>query len=170
MRVVLLRGISGSGKGHYIDDTFTVGAHVVSADDFFEKRAAMLGESYKDVFDPMELPNAHAACLRKFVELVAGSGDEAPISAEDLEAHSEKVVVVDNTNCSIAEMAPYIALAQAYDPEVELEIVYLWCDPVTAFKRNQHGTPFNAVLRQFKSAERTELPPWWPRQNIICSV
>ncbi len=66
--------------------------HICSADDFF-----MINGVYK--FDAKLLGTAHATCLRNFSDLVKDP---------------KNVIIVDNTNCSLAEFVPYAALANAY--------------------------------------------------------
>lgn len=144
--VIVMQGISGSGKSTWIQNSLPE-ALVVSADHFF-----MVPEGY--VFDPAKLPLAHADCLRKFAVCVQDSmGDPRPI-------------VVDNTNTSIAEMAPYCALALAYGHQ--LKVVSVLCNPFQAAKRTAHGTPLKAVLAQHRRLLRTldEMPPWWPQEVV----
>ncbi len=170
MRVIILRGISGAGKSTFLpvfineNNLLEENVIVASADHLFENRAKMLGESYLHVFDPSDLPKAHAQCLVKFVELLARC-DEPLLSDEDVEEWHEQVVVVDNTNIGVAEMAPYIALAQAYDCEVE--VICLWATPEAAHKRSSHKVSFEVILGQYKQLLRESLPPWWPKQRIV---
>lgn len=93
MNVHIMCGISGSGKSTLtrklcVDKPLVV---VASADSYFET----LGR-----FDPKFLGKAHAQCLRLYVEALRNERD---------------TIIVDNTNCSVGEIAPYIALADAYD-------------------------------------------------------
>lgn len=143
MKITILRGIPGSGKSTYAKHN-SAGATVVSADHFFEKSG-----TYQ--FNPAQLPEAHGECLRKFVEAVQAKAGH---------------VVVDNTGTSIAEVAPYAALALAYGGE--LEIVTVLCDATVAAARNVHGVPPEAVAamdRRLKE-ETTRLPPWWPHRTV----
>lgn len=116
--------------------------HRVSADDFF-----MVNGEYK--FDPKMLGTAHAACLRHFNEVVKNYKD---------------IIIVDNTNTTIAEFVPYAALANAYAHE--LHILTLVVSPVEAWTRNKHGTPFANVVKQAYNLEKSivEMPPWFPQQ------
>lgn len=118
------------------------GVGIVSADDYF-----MVDGEYK--FDPKFLGTAHAACLRHFTEVV-----------QDQRA----VVVVDNTNCSIPEMVPYAALANAYAHE--LHIITLVSDPFVSWKRNKHNVPFNNIIKQDLTLRQSilDMPPWFPQQ------
>lgn len=73
-------------------------------------------------------------------------------------------VVVDNTNTTVAEIAPYAALALAYGHE--LEIVTLDCDPAIGAKRNTHGVPLAACNAMHLRLADRQLPPWWNHRVI----
>lgn len=141
--VVILQGISGSGKSTVASKLAPPEA-VCSADDTF-----MVEGKY--VFNPARLPEAHGNCLKKFVALLTG-----PVKCG---------IVVDNTNTTVAEIAPYVALAQAYGRDVT--IVTVPCDPLVAAKRNTHGVPETACIAMWQRIEQTNktLPPWWKRVN-----
>jgi len=139
MKVIIMQGVPGSGKSTYVKSMQPVATEVISADSYFETKD---GE-YR--FDPSKLGEAHGACLRRFVKLVAGaSGD---------------TVVVDNTNTTTLEIAPYMALASAYGCEVEL--VRVQCDPEVAAARNVHGVPLHAVRRMADNIRNFSPPPFW---------
>ena len=143
MKVVILCGVSGAGKSTRTQREYPE-AFVYSADLFFMKD----GE-YK--FDPKNLSEAHGTCLREFVD---GLKDK------------QSLIVVDNTNTSVAEIAPYAALALAYGYELEIEILKV--DAEVAAARNQHGVPKATIV---KMAERinnlkNELPSWWPCKEV----
>lgn len=118
--VVILRGVSGSGKDTWIRDNI-VNARVCSADDFFVKD----GEY---VFDVGRLPEAHAWCMSEFLRAV---GDHVP------------TIVVNNTHTRRWEWENYAraALIAGYD----VEVVTLDCSTVeqirTCCERNLHGVP-----------------------------
>jgi len=142
MQVVILRGISGSGKSSYAK---MLGMEIVSADHFFE-----FDGEYR--FDPKLLPIAHRQCLRTYVEMV----------------RKGKSVVVDNTNCSLIECAPYIAVAQAY-LIIGTMVVDFHTDPQLAFNRSVHGVPIAAIESQFAAMKRAdaEWPQWWPERRSV---
>lgn len=105
-------------------------------------------------FKPMELPHAHAECLRNFI-----SACQAGLP----------LVIVDNTNTNIAEIAPYQLVASAYGYEVRIEA---WLSPdltvlSKAAARNIHGVPLNtAVMQQARLEDTIEnAPPWWDIQT-----
>lgn len=132
--VKILRGIPGSGKTTLARE---MGELTVSADDYF-----MVDGVY--CFNPREIHLAHQACWRRFYS-------EATSDTE--------VIVVDNTNITAAEIAPYVLPAEANGYKVQ--IITIQADPVQAFSRNVHGVPSHIVLGMAQKLEREVLPPWW---------
>lgn len=150
MKVKILCGVSGSGKSTYIAKHFPT-ATVCSADHFF------LDDRGEYCFNPKLLHKAHSECLLKFVQHLISPG---------LTGGQVGVLVVDNTNTSMQEIAPYAALANAYG--YDTEIVLLQADPVEAHRRNQHCVPLKSVMGQFdrlRGLERS-LPPWWKVKKV----
>lgn len=146
MKVTILRGISGSGKSTYATKHHP-NAFVVSADSYH-----MANGVY--AFDPANLSRAHAQCLRSFTAFVTtknGTNDE---------------IVVDNTNTTVVEIAPYAALALAYG--CELEIITLDTPLSIAWKRNIHGVSPEVATGQWKRLFREidSFPRWWPHRII----
>ena len=142
MKVIVLVGIPGSGKSTWAQKNYP-NKPVCSADHFFMK------PHYQ--FDPRLLPIAHNECLRKFVELVSGCNG------------IQDMVIVDNTNTTIAEIAPYAALALAYGHE--LKICVFMCDPQVA-TRNIHGVSVSALTKMAMRLTDTiaHFAPWWDVQ------
>jgi predicted kinase len=138
--VTILVGIPGSGKSRYAQLRADLGkdlAVVVSAD-------ALFSESGTYRFDPSRLGEAHAQCMRRFVEAMRAATE---------------LVVVDNTNTTATELAPYYAVARAYGYDVE--VVRFACDPAVGASRNAHGVPFATCLRMAAAVEALSLPPYW---------
>lgn len=165
MTVYIMRGVSGSGKSTLAAKIAAItGAAIASADDYF--RLPARGGRDRDVqgarwdyeknapaqpgpydFNPAELGFAHAFCMREFLDgLRWGS------------------VVVDNTNTTAIEIAPYLLAAQAARQEVY--IVHVRCEAHTASVRNTHGVPSHAIQAM---ADRLEvaLPGFWPREVAV---
>ena len=145
MNVIILQGIPGSGKSSYVSYLKDVASSytsrevvVCSADHYF-----MRDGEYN--FNPAFLGEAHAACMRRFIETVQQGGDVT--------------VIVDNTNITEIEIAPYYAVARAYSAKVE--IVTFACDPFVAARRNEHGVPYEACCRMNDILQSFIQPSFW---------
>lgn len=161
--VLILRGISGSGKSTFaasIEEQ--VSAVVFSTDSCFMKNG-------KYEFKPELLSFAHSRCLNLFTEAVR---DMSMLLTQmsKLDKDRRPKLIVDNTNCSIAEIAPYYAISEAYGLKpVIVEMVprasYENPDVVINFaKRNIHSVPVNTVARQARTLVESRLPIWWDHQ------
>lgn len=146
-KLTILAGISGSGKSTLIGNEFP-GAIACSADHHFTDDKGVYN------FNPAELGIAHASCFRKAIEAIQAGKD----------------VVIDNTNTSVGELAPYIALANAY--QAELRIIVIRIDAGLAVKRTTHGVPEKAIRGMAKRLENTlnYWPPFWPEPEIRDAV
>lgn len=138
--VTILRGISGAGKSKFAAVNHPT-TYVVSADHFFQTAAG-----YR--FDATKLSEAHALCLRHFVEAVRNNVN----------------VVVDNTNTSVEEIAPYYAIAEAYGRDVE--IVTLDISIEVAAERNVHAISIESVRHQASKLKTARLPSRWNHRVI----
>lgn len=135
-------GIPGSGKSTLAKKNHPK-VPACSADDFF-----MEGDEYR--FDRNRLGQAHGFCLRLYLNNILCYKDSG-IKFD---------IVVDNTNTTNIELAPYVALAQAY--EIPLMIYTIKCDPELAASRNVHGVPRSSVLRMHERLMKRQLPSHWP--------
>ena len=153
MKVIIMCGVSGAGKSTWYWDNVLECA-ICSADHFFEELAEKEGKTYTEVFHPSHLAAAHGECLKAFVGLLCD-----PLVADRFSGP----IGVDNTNCTVAEIAPYVALAQAYGAEVE--IVRINIDPEVAHARNTHGVPLHGVLNQHSALKKLDenWPRHWPK-------
>jgi len=141
-RVIILSGIPGSGKSTYtktLEPDFTV-----SADSFFE----IPGKGY--VFNPAKLPAAHQEC---FLEAIGW-----------LEMNTAGLLVVDNTNTSAWEIAPYVLAGEAYDASVEIH--RLTVDVATAKMRNIHGVPDAVIESMAARFGKRDVLPWWTVREV----
>jgi predicted kinase len=136
-KVTIMSGVSGSGKSTFVARHLP-DAFVISADHFF------VGADGAYRFDPRLLPAAHADCMRRFVAEVTAGRDH---------------VVVDNTNTTAVEIAPYYSVARAFNAAVQL--VRVSCDPAVAAARNRHGVPLASIEAQATRLATLELPPFW---------
>lgn len=148
MRVVILRGVPGSGKSTVAKSIVDPLAYIVtvSADNYFMEDGA-----YK--FDRNKLDKAHGRCLREFVQEVYGYWGRSP-----------DLLIVDNTNTTVVEMAPYVAICNAYD--VPFEVVTVDCDPALAAARNTHGVPVEKVWEMHRRLVAAQLPKKWPHRVV----
>ena len=142
MKVWILQGIPGSGKTSHIP----TGSKVVSADHFFTDEK---GDYH---FNPRLLGEAHQKCLRDFVDYIKTGA----FTAED-------TLVVDNTNTTLGEVAPYYAVAEAYG--LNPVIIHYDCSPELGAARNLHGVGLDACKSMHaRIAKFSEsMPPWWRR-------
>ena len=133
--IYILQGPPGSGKSTWTK-THAPKAVVCSADAFFVDKKGIYN------FDPSLIGSAHASCMRTFIEALVAQ---------------KKDIVVDNTNMTLVEMAPYYLGAQAYWHDVA--IVRFEVDAKVAAARNIHGVPLASIERMI--AARQDPPPWW---------
>jgi len=144
-RLFVMQGLPGSGKSTYAKKLVKRGGYVLSADDFF----VTLGRgTYK--FDPARLSEAHGTCFRALV----GSMDEGLTP-----------LVVDNTNISAVEVAPYILAANAFG--YEAEIVRILCPTQVCIERQTHGVPRERLLGMEGALLAFSPPPWWKVTEVV---
>lgn len=164
-KVVVLSGVSGSGKStaaRKLWNELEPGTYckVVSADDYF-----MVDGEYQ--FDVSKLSDAHGACFRSFIHAISPGVSDYHL------------VVVDNTNTTAVEIAPYILGAQAYGWEAEI-ITILPALPTTSpailnwredyaqkcAARNKHGVGYETIRAQLNRIMTRELMPWWKQSTV----
>jgi predicted kinase len=146
MNIIITRGGSGAGKSTWAK-TNHPDAMILSAD--------LHPGLYTDgVFNPGKLGEAHAKCLLDFIEV-----------CQDPQGNT--TVIVDNTNTSVSEFAPYAQVGQVYGHSVQI-LTWIY-DPVMAHARNGHGTPLKACIEQHRRlCEQTAfIPPWWKHDYIV---
>lgn len=142
MKVMIMSGVSGSGKSsfakNYIKSSPNLRSRIVSADDFH-----MINGKYD--FKPANIGLAHKTCMQEFLKY-------ATIPEFDL-------LIVDNTNTTPDEIAPYYRVAEALNHDVS--IVRLLMCPFQAHKRNRHEVPLATVLQQHKRIVDSVIPYGW---------
>lgn len=148
--VTILVGPSGAGKTSWTLAHGFFGC-AVSADHYFIDG----GGVYR--FDVTKLGEAHGACLRDFILRLTSEADHGGMRPP---------IIVDNTNSTVMEAAPYIAAALAYGRRVEIVVFRTPAD--IAAPRNVHGVPEAGVRRMADTISR-EWPgalPWhWQPKN-----
>jgi predicted kinase len=160
--IILLSGVSGSGKSTLVkqlrtevQDANDLGGRkqvveVVSTDDYFTATSCGGDATYK--FDANQLGEAHGQALRKFVSY--------------LTIHDPDVLIVDNTNITALELAPYVLLANAYHVPVRL-ITVATPDLEVAAKRNTHGVKIASILAQSDALDSRETPNYWMLRESV---
>jgi predicted kinase len=156
--VIVLRGVSGVGKSTF-QKTFYPEAIVCSADAYF------INDKGEYHFDGSKLSEAHACCMRIFInscKKLSENGDARSWANYEAPRDDYPIVVVDNTNISVIEIAPYIAVAQAYG--IKSRIITLTVEkPETAAARNVHGVPdatVKTMMVRMMDAQQ-QFPSWW---------
>lgn len=149
-RVIIMRGIPGSGKTTY-HKRWWPQARVCSADFFFERD----GQPYK--FDAARIQEAHQDCWATFMAFLEKG---APL------------IVVDNTNLTMAEISAYTLPAQAVhllssSPKYEVDILTMSCKPEIACKRGTHGVEEWKVGAMWQQLVSSPLPPWFKNSFLI---
>jgi predicted kinase len=134
-KLYIMRGHAGAGKTTYLVERILpsvernginlADTEIVSADSYFTSSEG----SYE--FDGKKLEDAHNECKRKFISAVTSS---------------KKVVIVDNTNANLIDIAPYIEMGKAYG--YDIEVIELWLDVNSGYKRTYDG-PDNMMYETF---------------------
>ena len=146
-KVIILSGVSGSGKSTYARKHFPEAIRL-SADDYFLQDA-------KWNFDPTKLTEAHAECFSKFLFHLASP------------ASKEEVIVVDNTNCSAWEIAPYVLAATSFGFEHEIITLFVpWNKLEECARRNVHNVPTNVISKMFDVLLKRTLPGHWNAREV----
>jgi tRNA uridine 5-carbamoylmethylation protein Kti12 len=151
---LIMRGAPGSGKS-------TVVAAVKDAMAARSKQVAVASADAhrmvegRYVFDPKKNDDAHAGCLRDFIHSA---------TVGDRYGHDNDVIICDNTNVNVAEIAPYWAVARAYGWQPL--IVYVETDPEVAAKRNIHGVPDAHVHRMAGRIREFKLPGMYRQLTV----
>lgn len=80
-------------------------------------------------------------------------------------AEGTDLIIVDNTNLTAWEIAPYKTYAEVHDYDFAINEVKT--NPEDAFKRQQHGVPDFAHKRMAEGFEKESIPPWWKKDTFI---
>jgi predicted kinase len=143
MKIKIMRGVSGSGKSTWAKQFAREALDrkefplICSADEYF-----MIYGNYQ--FDPTKLGEAHKYCLLKFMQAIKDKMNP---------------IIVDNTNINIEDVAPYIAIGEAHNYDVE--IVQIDVDYKLAAARNIHSVPDKSVKNMYERLRRIQLPKRW---------
>jgi predicted kinase len=144
--IYILRGLPGSGKSTFaktMDNAF-----VVSADDYH------VGSDGVYRFDPKRAGYAHNECLSLYITALTNGSNWATTP-----------VIVDNTNTTLVELAPYVRIAEALD--LEYVIRYFVCPLEVAAKRQTHGVPLTTMLAMQRNLLTEIVPAHWKQEVIL---
>lgn len=144
--VHVLQGLPGSGKTTFVRRQCRAESTTICSADRF-----LVGDDGVYRFTPERVQAAHEHCLRAFVEA--------------LQTGASKHVVVDNTNLTVAEMAPYIALGRAYGAQIR--IWHLDASPAVCRARQRHPVPADTWATMMQQLDEFSAPPWWPKRTAI---
>lgn len=146
-KIWIMRGLPGSGKSTRIKNHLPE-ATVFSAD---QHHMVMINGKWEYKYDPKNASKAHNICFRDYVQAVV----------DNLESD----IVIDNTNTSIAELAPYVRIAEAF--ERDYEIVFLHTTLEVAVTRNIHQVPITTIMAMNANLLTEKLFPWWKHTIIF---
>lgn len=163
--ILIARGIPGSGKTTGLTDR----AGLTGSP--FDDRGAPRWPNYFSTdlywgpayaFDRDQLSAAHAWTLRQFlVRLLELDGLYGAPGLADRE-----LLLVDNTNITAAEIAPYAQAGLAFGHAVR--VVTFLCDPRVAMRRGRHAVSSGQILRMHANLllEAAKLPSWWRHEMV----
>jgi tRNA uridine 5-carbamoylmethylation protein Kti12 len=150
--VLIMCGLPGSGKTSWAerniklegDESFVI----CSADDFFSR-----GGEYD--FVPSKLGEAHEWCFKEFFWYA----DRCSPPASHSDYPDVKYIIVANTNTTLHEMSPYVALAKFF--KLPVKIVYLECSVETSMSRNVHYVPERTIRDMDRKLKNLAFPKYW---------
>lgn len=156
-KVIVLVGLPGSGKSTIANKIATSrGAHVFSADKY------MVDANGNYDFRFERLGRCHANCLHDFASTMMAEAERTEINS---------VLIVDNTNMTNIERAPYVSLGLAFGYEIEVAFVESGLSLEALAKRNVHGVSAAGLERMSQNMDRALWAPWKYNPNVkSCTI
>lgn len=143
-KMFIMQGLPGSGKSHWARLALELnpGAIIVSTDDYpglyiRDTQGRVVG------FNSHLLGRAHGACFKGAI----------------YHAQNSRTVIVDNTNTTLAEMAPYVMVAAAYG--LTPIICRVTADPDLCAARGTHNVPRDVINRLSEHLRQFVAPAHW---------
>lgn len=103
MILVICRGLPSSGKSYRANELSNGDNSIICSADAFlqnETKEGYLQNWY------LKLGDAHRQCMEKVLTLME---------------KQQPLIIVDNTNCSLREMLPYVEMARSHQYEIKIE-------------------------------------------------
>ena len=141
MQILILSGLPGSGKSTFLKKLPL--SRIFSTDHYFEDKYG----NYN--FDSNKLSEAHGWCFRKYLESIQ----------DGIKYNANCIYIVDNTNLSIEEIAPYMAVANAY--KIPAYLINIKCNVLKSFIRQKHNVPFLTYLYMYIRLLKRNIPDYW---------
>ncbi len=175
MNVIIMRGLPGSGKSTWIKQVFRNFQHgTVSPQAYYLKEEEtkifsadsyhMVGDEYR--YDPARAGEAHASCLREYLSALMLLTNQT--AADSLNNGSAQTLIVDNTNTTVWQIAPYYAAALAFN--VDVRILRVDCSFEKACKRNIHKVPASTIWQMHQNIMTERLPSIWKEDVVFEEV
>ena len=148
----LMQAVPGSGKStiagrlarEFVEQEGAMKyADIYSADDYHLDAAGNYNWKFENA------AAAHAWCFRCFMETLEGSSEDTK--------PKNTLLIVDNTNTQLWEIAPYLTVGEYYGHEVIVTRVL--CDLEVAIARQIHNVP-EKTIRAMHARLAKPLPFW----------
>jgi hypothetical protein len=188
-KVIILRGINGSGKTHYLDNTLLnqyKGSNVaiVEFQTYFINKAKERGQlqpdgTVKGVLEVSgaDMGRANGRMLREFTDHIHGVDvnnqcirfeQDAKDAESEVEVTSPDIIIVDAMMLTKLELAPFGALALCFHYAVEVHTVMRPLDECFESGVEGHGKSVDELKKQLNllTRENDHWPDRFPRQVI----